>query len=178
MKKMIAILRGINVGAKRKILMEDLKSLCHKIGLLNVKTYIQSGNLIFTSSKSNAKIEEMLENSIKDAFGFDVPVIVISQKELINTVNNNPFYNSDADINKIHLTLLKNTPNEKDVTQTQTYHYAPDLFSINNNAVFIYCEGKYHQTKLSNNFFEKQLKVKASTRNWKTILKLVELSNY
>ncbi len=177
METMIAILRGINVGGKRKVLMDDLKLLCSKIGLLNVRTYIQSGNIIFNSSGSNKDIEDQLENAIEEKYGFSVPVIVRTHNELISTINNNPFYTSDTDINKLHLTLLKNVPKKEGIIQAQTFNYNPDLFSIENKDVFIYCEGKYHQTKLSNTFFEKQLKVQASTRNWKTILKLLELSN-
>ncbi|MDT0685079.1 hypothetical protein [Autumnicola psychrophila] len=75
----------------------------------------------------------------------------------------------------MHLTFLKEKPAEESIQQTETYDYKPDKFKIQDKEVFIYCEGKYHQSKLTNNFFEKKLKTGATTRNWKTILKLVEL---
>ncbi len=176
-EKKVAILRGINVGGNRKILMEDLKSICSKIGMQDIKTYIQSGNIIFRSSNTNVDLERTLEKEINQNYGFEVPVIVRTLTELKAAVEKNPFYTSDIDISKLHLTLLKNKPSHGDLYQTQTYNYEPDQFYIENKNVFIYCEGKYHKSKLSNNFFEKQLRVQASTRNWKTILKLVELSN-
>jgi uncharacterized protein (DUF1697 family) len=107
MKRKIAILRGINVGGKRKILMADLKSLCENLGWKNIVTYIQSGNLIFDSDKPNSELEINLEKAITEKFGFDVPVIVRTEKELETSINNNPFFDEDTDIKQLHLTFLK-----------------------------------------------------------------------
>ena len=176
MNKKIAILRGINVGGKRKILMADLKALCQKLGWTNVVTYIQSGNLIFDSEKQNSQLENTLEKAISSKYGFDVPVIIRNADELQTSIGNNSFAAGDTDITKLHLTFLKEKPSEENVEKIKTYNYEPDKFEIEEKHVFIYCAGKYHQTKLTNNFFENKLKVGATTRNWKTILKLQELS--
>ncbi len=77
----------------------------------------------------------------------------------------------------MYLTFLKEVPSKENIEKTLTYNYEPDRFVIIDKDVFIYCEGKYYKTKLNNNFFEKKLKVGATTRNWKTILKLLELSD-
>lgn len=175
MNKKIGILRGINVGGKRKILMADLKSICEKLGLKNVTTYIQSGNLIFSSDKPNSELENYLEKAIVEKFGFDVPVIVRTEKELENSINNNPFLDKNADINQLHLTFLKEKPCKENIEKTLTFNYEPDKFKIDDKDAFIFCAGKYHESKLTNNFFEKQLKVGATTRNWKTVMKLSEL---
>ena len=156
--------------------MADLKSLCEKLELKNVKTYIQSGNLIFNSSRPNSELEKTLEEAIADNFGVDVPVIVRSAEELRTSIEKNPFYVKDANINQLHLTFLKENPTKENAEKTLTFDHEPDKFKINDKDVFIYCEGKYHQSKLTNNFFEKKLNVGATTRNWKTILKLHELS--
>ena len=171
MNKKITILKGINVGGKRKILMADLKSMCEKLGLKNVTTYIQSGNLIFNSDKPNSELENDLERAISEKYGFDVPVIVRTEKELENSIDNNPFFNKDADIKQLHLTFLK-----ENIEKTLNFNYEPDKFKIDDKDSFVFCAGKYHESKLTNNFFEKQLKVGATTRNWKTVLKLSELS--
>lgn len=176
MNRKIAILRGINVGGKRKILMADLKSMCEDLGLKDVTTYIQSGNLIFISDRKNAELENNLEKAITDKFGFDVPVIVRTEKELENSINNNPFFDKHADIKQLNLTFLKEKPNKENFEKILPFDYEPDKFQIDNKDVFIFCAGKYHESKLTNNFFEKQLKVGATTRNWKTVLKLSELS--
>lgn len=177
MDRKAAILRGINVGGHRRILMKDLKLLFEKLECKNVSTYIQSGNVIFESNHANLELENKIEASIKDTFGFDVPVIIRTSIELANSVHNNPFQVPNVDINKLHLTFLKETPTLDNVQHTLTYNFAPDKFKIDNKDVFVFCEGKYHQSKLTNNFFEKKLKTGATTRNWKTVLKLLELSN-
>ncbi len=176
MNRKIAILRGINVGGKRKILMADLKALCEKLGWKQIKTYIQSGNVIFDSVESNSELESTLEKAIVEKFGLDVPVIVRSSKELQDSIDKNPFFSKDADINQLHLTFLKEKPANENIEKVFTYNYEPDKFKVDNKDVFLFCEGKYHQSKLTNNLFEKKLKVGATTRNWKTVLKLREIS--
>lgn len=176
MNKKIAILRGINVGGKRKILMADLRVLCEKLGWKEIKTYIQSGNVIFKAEASNSELENVLEKAILNTFEFDVPVIVRTAEELKQCVEINPFFKSEEDINHLHLTFLKEKPTKQNIEEILSYNYEPDQFKIDKKDVYIYCEGKYHQSKLTNNFFEKKLKTGATTRNWKTVLKLVELS--
>jgi len=176
MDKKIAILRGINVGGKRKILMSDLKAMFEKLGFSNITTYIQSGNVVFESTLENAKLAELIEVSIHDVFGHDVPVIIISYEDLRRTVEFNPFNTNEADINKLYLTFLKQKPSNENLEIIKAFNHGPDKFQIIELNAFIYCEGKYHESKLTNVFFEKKLKVGATTRNWKTVLKLLELS--
>ena len=156
--------------------MADLKALCQKLGWTNVVTYIQSGNLIFDSEKQNSQLENTLEKAISSKYGFDVPVIIRNASELQTSIGNNSFAAGDTDITKLHLTFLKEKPSNENVEKIKTYNYEPDKFEIEEKHVFIYCAGKYHQTKLTNNFFENKLQVGATTRNWKTVLKLQELS--
>jgi uncharacterized protein (DUF1697 family) len=178
MNKRIAILRGINVGGKRKILMTDLKSMFENMKFSNVNTYIQSGNVFFEVKKEicNSEVAKKIEEAIENKFGFDVPVIVKTHKEIETAINRNPFYKDGVDIAHLHLTFINEEPTKENQQKTESYNYEPDKFEIKVRDVFIYCEGKYHQSKLTNNFFEKNLKVKATTRNWKTVLKLYELS--
>jgi len=175
MNRKIAILRGINVGGKRKILMADLRAMCEELGLQDVKTYIQSGNLIFISDKINSELENTLEKAITEKFGFDVPVIVRASEDLQTSIENNPFFEGDGNIDRLHLTFLKEKPTKENKEKILTYKYEPDQFKIDGKDVFIYCNGKYHQSKLTNDFFEKKLNTGATTRNWKTVLKLYKL---
>ena len=177
--KYIAILRGINVGGKRKILMADLKKLCAEIGFKNTQTYIQSGNIVFEyEEKANTTLlSKNLSEAIKETFGFDVPVITRTEAEWRNTCEKNPFLKGGAaDIDKLHITFLGAESSEESLKNLETYDYAPDLFSVIGKDVFLFIEGKYHKTKLSNSFFEKKLNVPATTRNWKTIVKLLEIA--
>ena len=176
MTKHISLLRGINVGGKRKILMADLKELYKKLGYKNIVTYIQSGNVIFEAKeKDQSKIEAKIYKAIQKAYGFEVPIVVRSVEEIEEIISNNPFTKKTA-IESLHLTFLKEIPSEENLEKIATYDYSPDQFKIVGKNVFLYCEGKYHKTKLSNTFFEKKLKVGTTTRNWKTVNKLLELS--
>ncbi|MEN8138630.1 MAG: DUF1697 domain-containing protein [Bacteroidota bacterium] len=179
MIKRIAILRAINVGGKRKILMADLKVLFKDLEFCDIKTYIQSGNVIFSSIKeiTDNEISQRIENAISEKYEFDVPVIIRKVSELEQVILSNSFYQEkEIDVKKLHLTFLKEKPSLENRLKTEAYDYSPDKFVINDKNVFIFCDGKYHQSKLTNNFFENKLKVSATTRNWKTVLKLLELS--
>lgn len=180
MAKKIAILRGINVGGKRKILMQDLKMLFNDLGFKNIETYIQSGNVFFDldENQSDLEISKKIEQAIFRKYKFEVPVIVRSTKDLEMVVKNNPFYQeNETDINQLHLTFLKESPVRENSKKAESHNYDPDRFVVQGKHVFVYCEGKYHQTKINNIFFENKLKTTATTRNWKTVLKLLELSN-
>jgi len=179
MTKKIALLRGINVGGKRKILMADLRSMFEDLTFTNIKTYIQSGNVLFTSDKENdhLALSKKIETAINKRFGFAVPVIIRTAIELANSVNENPFYKDSIAIQHLHLSFLSEVPTQQNRQQIEAYHFEPDKFIIKGKDIFIYCESSYHKSKLTNNFFEKKLSVSATTRNWKTVLKLLELSN-
>jgi uncharacterized protein (DUF1697 family) len=178
MAKYISILRGINVGGKRKILMKDLKSLFEKMGFSKVETYIQSGNVIFELEPkgSNADLEKNIQHSISETFGFDVPVIVRNADEWAKSVANNPFWKEkDVDIDRLHLTFLKDLPVPEKLEKISTFTFPPDKFEIIGKDAFIFCSTSYSGSKLTNQFFESKLGVQATTRNWKTVMKLDEM---
>ncbi|WP_321322709.1 DUF1697 domain-containing protein [Labilibaculum sp.] len=173
--KYISVLRGINVGGKRKILMADLKNMYADLGFTNCISYIQSGNVIFEyQNVANSKLEAKLEDAISEKYGFEVPVIVRSVKEWKQTLKTNPYVGIHEN-NSLYLSFLNETPKTELTEALSELNYGPDSFQIIDKDVFIYCPGPYHKTKLSNQFFESKLKVKTTTRNWNTVLKLLEL---
>ncbi|GET21019.1 DUF1697 domain-containing protein [Prolixibacter denitrificans] len=179
MNQYIAILRGINVGGNRKIKMADLKELFAGMSFTEISAYIQSGNVLFSSAKEEDSVAlgDKLEQAIADTFGFAVPVIVRTVEELQQAIATNPFYASpDSDIERLHLTFLKTAPAPAQLAVINQINHLPDKFNIIGNHAFVYCSGRYSESKLTNSFFEKKLKVPATTRNWKTVLKLVDLS--
>lgn len=180
MTRYIAILRGINVGTGRKVPMADLNVLLAKLGLKNIQTYIQSGNVVFelVVEESISSLEERLHRSVSETFGFDIPVLVRTSEEVAQCVATNPFLrNKDKETEKLYLTFLKVQPDFFLLEKIKEFDFSPDRFEISGKEVFIYCENGYGRTKITNDFFEKKLNVKATTRNWKTVLKLQELSN-
>lgn len=166
MYQYIVLLRGINVGGKRKILMKDLKFLLEGAGFKNIQTYIQSGNIVLESSlKNTAFIEDSISKLIKTNYRFDVPTLVISKDDFLSLYDKQPFTN--ADIKTLHITIL-NKPNG-------TIELSKEEAIQINNLVYLHCPIGYSKTKLTNDFFEKKLKCKATTRNWNTITKLKNL---
>ncbi|MCB9230814.1 MAG: DUF1697 domain-containing protein [Bacteroidia bacterium] len=173
----IAILRAINVGGKRKILMADLKEMFVKMGFKDVSTYIQSGNVMFSNptKEDNIALGDRLEKAILERFKLDVPVIVRTKEEWQLAARENPFLQGEnTDIERLHLTFLKEIPTQERLDKIKEFDFSPDKFSIIGTHAYVFCSGKYSDSKLSNQFFESKLKVSATTRNWKTVEKLAE----
>lgn len=176
----IAILRGINVGTGRKVSMTDLKKLCENMGLQNVQTYIQSGNVVFEWSRSESisELETRLQKAFSESFGFDIPVLVRTAEEWAESKAQNPFLKEEnVDIDRLHLTCLKEIPLPELLEKIKMFQYLPDRYEIIGKDVFIFCTAGYGTSKLVNSFFESKLKVPATTRNWRTVMKLHEMIN-
>ncbi|NRA83526.1 MAG: DUF1697 domain-containing protein [Gammaproteobacteria bacterium] len=175
----ISILRGINVGGHKKIKMTDLKDLYCALGLKNVETYIQTGNVIFSSEDNNEQLKTRLEQAINQHFGFEVPVIVRSNNQFNTLLSSLPFegLNIEDDGTKVLLTFLSAQPNAELVRAIAQYVVAPEQLVIDGATAYLHCPNGYGKTKLTNNFIEKKLQVIATTRNWKSVTKLAQLAN-
>ncbi len=177
----IALLRGINVSGQKKILMSDLKILFENLSFSDVKTYIQSGNVIFSTEESDTKLmEKKIEEKILAQYGFQIPVLVLTTDEIKNALDNNPFLKntetlSDKDDPRLYFTFLSEIPNVEHVKKIDVALFAPDTFTLLDKTIFMKVENGYGNTKLSNNFFETKLKVKATTRNLKTLQMISQL---
>jgi uncharacterized protein (DUF1697 family) len=174
----ISILRGINVSGQKKILMTDLKVLYEALGFTDVVTYIQSGNVIFKGKKeTDSKIAEKIETAMQKKYKFEVPVIIRSFEEIEKVLSSNPFLKKKStDVERLHVTFLEESPSKENLEAVRKYDFSPDEFIVDGKEVYLHAPGGYGNTKLSNTFFENKLKVKATTRNWKTVNKLAELA--
>ncbi len=179
-KTYITLLRGINVSGHKIVKMDDLKELFEKLDFEDVKTYIQSGNVIFKTGNTvtGAELAQRIQQTVIGRYNFFVPVFVRSREEMVQIVSDNPFM-KEKDINPdwLHITFLSDTPRQSDREVISTYDFSPDRFYLAGNQAYLYCPQGYGNTKISNLFFENRLKVNATTRNWKTVLKLVELAS-
>jgi uncharacterized protein (DUF1697 family) len=175
----IAILRGINVGGKRIIKMDALKQLFLNLGFLNIETYIQSGNVIFKSKKQKEDtLANIISAEIKKVFTYDVPTIVKNIDDLKKIIASNPLTKDKSNLVEfLHVTLLATTPTKENIENLIKLKFGDDMFSIIDNAVYLYCPNGYSKTKLTNSFLENKLKVTATTRNWKTCNELLNISN-
>ncbi|NJB71835.1 uncharacterized protein (DUF1697 family) [Saonia flava] len=176
MKTYIALLRGINVSGQKKILMVDLKKSMEQLGLKEVVTYIQSGNVVF---KSEDELVDILEDKIKETimsnFGFDVPVLVTTFDILNSILLNNPF--SKEEDKKQYFVLLKDEPKASLVEEFHETSYNNEDFVIAGQCIYLVCHKGAGNAKLNNNLIERKLKVSATTRNLRTMTKLVELAS-
>ncbi len=181
MRKQIALLRGINVSGHKLIKMLDLKAHLEDAGLDSVVTYIQSGNIVFESEIDDAKeLESIIHTKIKKEYGFDVPILVKSHEELKYALNNNPFLTKDnRPTKKCYFTFLSDLPSNENIDNLAeaTLRYPEEHYILDEKYIFLYSEISSAKAKISNNFFENKLRVSATTRNWNTVNKLVEMSS-
>ena len=174
MKTFIALLRGINVSGQKKVPMAQLRSLLANSGFKNVQTYIQSGNVIFQTLEENkSELENIIQNSIFSHFGFDVSVLVRTPLNIQNILDVCPF-SEDKKINS-YFTLLHSNPDISLMDETSVISYPDEEFHITNSCVYFFSSNGYGNAKCNNNFFERKLKVTATTRNYKTMVKLLSL---
>lgn len=152
--------------------MQELRQMLTKMNYQNVRTYIQSGNILLDSKQSKTEIAKEIHVAIDKKYGYNVPVIVRTVKELEKIIKNNP-YSLDKG-KSIYFTFLDRIPS---TTQIVINAYDSDEFTLIGDVVYLSCMGGYGNSKLTNNIFEKKLDVKASTRNYRTTLKLLELAN-
>ena len=178
MKTYISILRGINVGGKKLIKMQLLKALYESLGYKNIQTYIQSGNVVFQSSKIKPiACADTISKKINEVFGFDVPVIVLEKESFKTIVQANKFVQDKTkEAAFLHVTFLSEKPKAEDVERITKNDYGEDAFYFDGKAVYLYCPNGYSNCKLTNGFLESKLKTKATTRNWKTVLELLSIT--
>lgn len=174
MQTFIALLRGINVGGHKKVPMAELRELLSNSGFLNVKTYIQSGNVVFQSTETNSfKIEHDISRAIKDHFGFDVPVLVRTPEQIKVILNHCPF--TEDDMQKSYFMLLDTIPDEELVKIASQKVYDNEYYHIINDCIYFYCPAGYGKAKFNMSYFEKKLQANATSRNYKTVTKLLSL---
>lgn len=176
--KYVAFLRGINVGGKNKIKMERLREICFALGFENVKTYINSGNVIFETKKSDdKKLAAKIEKAIENEFGLNIKVIVRTIEEIKNIIENNPFegaFENDKDVHvfffdeempkeKAELLLSNNTENER--------------YAVRNREIFCHLRVSVLESLMGKDYIGKKLKISATARNWRTVNKILELAN-
>ncbi len=183
----ISLLRGINVSGQKKVNMKELQSLYETLDLKQVSTYIQSGNVIFScTDKSSVELSALIEAAILKHFGFDVPVLVLSETALNKVLKQLPFDNISVTEqgSQVIFSFLSGVVNTKDMVLLDSYLTAGEELessvdsddSTNAQVIYLHCPNGYGKTKLSNTFLEKKLDVTATSRNLKTIVKLCELA--
>ncbi len=172
MNRYIALLRGINVGGHKKLPMAELRELLVSLGLKEVQTYIQSGNAVFDSEEEIAGT--YISEAIRKKYGWEVPVLVTSALEVEAILDNCPFPKEKKE--KSYFTLLFKPPSTEDIETTLSYQFPDEEYHITPQCVYFYSATGYGKARLSGNFFEQKLKVTATARNYRTMIKLLDLA--
>ncbi|MBA3927510.1 DUF1697 domain-containing protein [Listeria rustica] len=172
--KYIIFLRAINVGGNRKIKMADLKAALQSEGYLNITTYIQSGNIIAEREESDHEIiQTEIEALIKKHFGFDVPAVAFNVSEYEEVLKRNPF---DGDKLMVH--FLDRIPEQAMINKLEQLSLDhQDKSSHAGRFLYISLNAGVSDSLFSNKFVEKVLQVRATARNWNTVLKMVDKAN-
>lgn len=177
MQTYVALLRGINISGKKVVPMNELKRLFIDSGFSDVVTYINSGNVIFRAAmRSPVQIRSVIEKNLEERFGFDVKVIVVGLKELTGYLSACP-YDQDrlSQGEVIYLSLLSAVPQRERTKGTARYPDEVDEFKVGGKVVYLVAKHGYSKTRYNNAYFEKELKVDATTRNINTLRKIAEI---
>jgi uncharacterized protein (DUF1697 family) len=175
-EKYVAFLRGINVGGKNILPMKDLAEFFRSAGCEQVRTFIQSGNVLFSAEpNAEARLAKQITAAILAKFGFHVPVVLRTLRELEDAVAANPYVAQAADQKALHVYFLQAEPTPEAVAALDPNRSAPDTFVARNREVYLHLPNGMARTKLTNAWFDARLKTVSTARNWQTTLKLLEL---
>jgi uncharacterized protein (DUF1697 family) len=177
MHTLVALLRGINVGGKTMIPMPELRSMLASMGFEDVATYVQSGNVVFNSSTGEAEeLAAAIEERIAETFGLSTAVLVRTPSELTEIAGSNPFLSRETDPLKLHVVFLSGAPAASAVKELDPKRSPPDEFSVLGREIYLHLPNGAGRSKLTIDYFERRLGVRATARNWRTLNKLIELS--
>jgi uncharacterized protein (DUF1697 family) len=172
----VALLRGVNVG-QNVLRMERLREICAELRFGNVRTYVQSGNIVFDADGTAAKWAQALEKKLAGETRLPVAVIVKTQAEISSLLGANPFLaEKGIDPKRLHVTFLQQSPERGAVAALARIKAGPDRFGWLGTEIYLHCPKGYGTSKLSNAAIERVLAVRATTRNWNTVTKLHDMS--
>ncbi|MEA2461852.1 MAG: hypothetical protein QOH90_2029 [Actinomycetota bacterium] len=156
--------------------MKELKPLLEELGYENVRTYIQSGNVVFDAPASKGLGTE-IEKAISKAFDLDIPVVMRSRAQLKRVSDGNPFLTKDADTATLHVMFLAEKAKAAAIKTLDPDRSPPDEFAVKGTEVYLRYPNGLGRSKLSAGYIEKKLGVRGTVRNWRTVTKLLEMMN-
>ncbi len=172
----VALLRGINVGGKNKLPMKDLVRLFESAGCVDVRHYIQSGNIVFGATAALAKrVPALIAATIAKELELTVPVVVRSRDAMRAVMKSNPLLDAGAPVESLHVVFLADAPNAAAVASLDPARSPPDTFVVRGGEIYVSCPNGVGKSKLTNAYFDTKLKTVSTGRNWRTVLKLVEM---
>lgn len=175
MKTFIVLLRGVMPKGENKVPMAQLREVLSAAGFANVRTYIQSGNVLVDTELSASDVEKEIHVLIKSHIGANLPIVARTRTQMKKVLDENPFQKG-YDISRVFFALFAESPSSQKTKELLENDFSPEELVITKDTAYMYIPGTYGRMKLSNNFLENKLKVSATTRNFNTLSKLIEMS--
>jgi uncharacterized protein (DUF1697 family) len=170
MARLVALLRGINLGAKRRVAMADLRALLEEIGYTDVRTVLASGNAVMTGPKSRDK----LEKALAERFDMKIDVILRTMKELQAVVDADPFGDAVTNPTRYFVVFLDAAPNATQLKALLEDDFSPDRLAANGRELYAWCPDGMQDSRLMKTLGKPGLAGTATVRNWATVNKLLE----
>ena len=175
MTRWIALLRGINVGGRNKLPMNDLKAHLSELGAFNIQTYIQSGNIVFSASKLKPdEFTQKLSKAIDSSHGFAPDVLMLERKDLEQAIQKCPFPKDDNSEKILHFYFLSEKPSEIDVKKLDDLKMPSEQWSFSENVFYLYAPDGIGRSKLATKA-EVLFGVSTTARNWRTVHNLLQM---
>jgi uncharacterized protein (DUF1697 family) len=173
----VALLRGINVGGKNRLPMKELAAMFRNLGCREVRTYIQSGNVVFQAETALARrVPALIAVAISAAYGFNVPVVTRTAVELGDVASNNPFLKEGTDPKTLHVAFLMDQPGKPGIAALDPDRSPPDEYFVRGREIYLRCPNGVAGSKLTAQYFDSKLKTTSTARNWSTVLNLLEMA--
>jgi uncharacterized protein (DUF1697 family) len=176
MPRVIALLRAVNLGPVNRVKMADLRAALEKAGYEDVQTLLQSGNVVLSSDKRPDAVAREMKKLIAGDFGVDTDVIVRTRDELADAITRNPIDEADDQPKRFQVSFLSGEPGAAEVERLQAIDVAPERFEISGREVYAWHPDGLQRSKLARALGD-GLGVTATSRNWNTVKKLLELAD-
>lgn len=176
MARYVAFLRGINLAGKRRVGMSELRSVLEQAGYEDVRTLLQSGNVVLTSEADREQLERDLAATLDDAFGFAIAVIARTRDELAEVIANDPFAGEADDPARYQVSFLSAEPAPDRVEQLEDAAKLPERVAVRGREVYAWHPGGVGRSELAKLITERRLGVGVTARNRRTLTKLLDLA--
>ena len=173
MNTYVAFLRGINVGGQKKFPKADQVTMVKVLGVTNPKVYLHTGNWVFSSNEAISYLELKICEAIEEKYGWEVPVVVKTTSELNAILDACPF--KEGVLEKSYFTLLHSIPLETNKREVAESEIAGEIVHVTDACVYSFFEHGAGRAKMNNNWLERKLKVTATSRNYRTLTKIMQL---
>lgn len=177
MTRHIALLRGINLGSRNRISMPDLREALEAAGFEDVRTYVQSGNVVLSIKASPTQVARKVEKQVADRFGLDIDVVVRTRDELADVVRRNPLGEVATEPKRYQVTFLARKPDRTLVRKLEAARIDPEEFVVSGREIYAWHPKGVARSRLWAQLADRRLGVTATARNWATVTKLLALAD-